>query len=134
MRTVNGWAIKRPGHHLAVVDRVPLIPVSASRPSTSQTRPRGPSRERSASLGLGQGRIVVRCDTEPLTGRSVVLVTPRVDGNAANSIGLSRHRWPTDTFYPDRTGHLGCNAYRLRRTPAMGTMRVWSSWPMCCGI
>jgi hypothetical protein len=56
-----------------------------------------------------------------LTGRQVVLVTNRVDWNAAQLIGLYRHRWPPDTLAQDGQGPLGCHAYRRRRAEAMGT-------------
>ena len=49
------------------------------------------------SAGLGKVRIVVSFEDEALTGRSVVLVTNRVDWSAAKIIGLYLHRWPTET-------------------------------------
>ena len=57
---------------------------------------------------------------ESLTGRSVVLVTNRGDGNAAKSISLYLQRWPTETFYQDSKGQLGFNAYRMRSAEAIG--------------
>ena len=48
--------------------------------------------------GLGKVRIVVSFEPESLTGRSVVLVTNRVDGSAAKIISLYGPRWPTETF------------------------------------
>jgi hypothetical protein len=55
-----------------------------------------------------------------LTGRSVVLVTNRVDWSAAKIIGLYLHRWPTETFDQDSQGHLGFNTYRMRSIEAIG--------------
>jgi hypothetical protein len=40
-------------------------------------------------------RLVVSCAHESLIGRSVGLVTNRVDWSAVKSIGLYLHRWPT---------------------------------------
>jgi hypothetical protein len=70
--------------------------------------------------GLGKVRMVVSFEHEPLTGRSVVLVSNRVDWTAAKIIGLYLHRWPTDTCSQDSQGPLGCNAYRMRSTEALG--------------
>ena len=70
--------------------------------------------------GLGKVRIVVSFEHEALTGRSVVLVSNRVDWSAAKIIGLYLQRWPTETFYQDSKGPLGFNAYRMRSTEAMG--------------
>jgi hypothetical protein len=65
--------------------------------------------------------MVVRVEHEPLAGRAVVLGSNRVDWTAAQIIGRYVHRWPTETFDQDSTGQLGFNAYRMRRTEAMGT-------------
>jgi hypothetical protein len=70
--------------------------------------------------GLGKVRIVVSFETEQLTGRSVVLVTNRVDWSAATIIRLYLQRWPTETFYQDSKGHLGFNEYRMRSIEAIG--------------
>jgi hypothetical protein len=43
-----------------------------------------------------------------------------VDWNAAKIMALYWHRWPTETFDQDGTGQLGFDAYRMRRTAAMG--------------
>jgi hypothetical protein len=66
-------------------------------------------------------RLVVSGETAPLTGRSVVWVANRVDWSAAKIMGLYWQRWPTDTFYQDRKGPLGCNEYRRRSAEAIGT-------------
>jgi hypothetical protein len=65
-------------------------------------------------------RIVVSFEHESLTGRSVVLVTNRVDWNAAKTISMYWQRWPTETFDQDSQGHLGFNDYRMRSTEALG--------------
>ena len=39
---------------------------------------------------------MVSFENESFTGRSVVLVTNRVDWSAAKNIGLYLHRWPTE--------------------------------------
>jgi hypothetical protein len=64
---------------------------------------------------------VVSVDTEQLTGRSVVLVTNRVDWSAAKIIGLYGQRWPTDTCDQDSKGPLGVSASRMRSIEAIGT-------------
>ena len=49
-----------------------------------------------------------------------MLVTNRVDWNAAKIISLYLQRWPTETFYQDSKGQLGFNAYRMRSAEAIG--------------
>jgi hypothetical protein len=63
---------------------------------------------------------VVSFEQESLTGRSVVLVTNRVDWSAAKIIGLYLQRWPTETFYQDGKGQLGFDDYRMRSAEAIG--------------
>jgi len=110
LRDANGWPLKRPSPHLAVEPRVPLIPAQAYRSLTvaEQTDWCFPLVVRIPTLG--QVRIVVSCAHESLTGRSVVLVTNRVDWNATKSIGLSRQRWPMETCAQDSQGPLGVKA------------------------
>ena len=74
---------------------------------------------------VGKVRIVVSCEPESLTGRSVVRVTARVDWNAAKIASLYGQRWPTETFSQDSKGQLGFNEYRLRRAEAMGKHGCW---------
>ena len=69
---------------------------------------------------LGKVRIVVSFEHEPLTGRYVVLVTNRVDWNAAKIVSLYLQRWPTETFYQDSKGQLGFNESRMRSAEAIG--------------
>jgi hypothetical protein len=86
---------------------------------------------------LDKVRIVVSVEPESLTGRSVVLVTNRVDWSAAKIISLSWQRWPTETFYQDSKGPWGVNAYRMRSAEAIG--KPWclvfvasSLWHLTC--
>jgi hypothetical protein len=137
LRDVNGWAMKRPGPHIAVDDLVPLIPVNADRPVKVPEPTDGGFTLAVRIPSLGQVRIVVSFETAQRTGRSVVLVTNRVDWNAANIIGLYLHRWPTETFYQDSQGHLGFNAYRMRSTQAIGkhwglVFVAYSLWHLTC--
>ena len=120
LRDVNGWAMKLPGPHLAVEDLVPLIPANAYRSVTVQEHTYWCFTLAVRIHGLGKVRIVVSFETEQLTGRSVVLVTNRVDWSAAKIISLYLHRWPTETFYQDSKGHLGFNEYRMRNAEAIG--------------
>jgi hypothetical protein len=70
--------------------------------------------------GLGKVRIVVRFADEALPGRSVGLVTNRVDWSAAQISGLALQRGPRETCSPDRKGHLGVTASRMRSSEALG--------------
>jgi DDE superfamily endonuclease len=120
LRDVNGWAMKLPAPHLAVDELVPLIPANAYRSVTVQEHTYWCFTLAVRIPGLGKVRIVVSFETEQLTGRSVVLVTNRVDWSAAKIISLYLHRWPTETFYQDSKGHLGFNEYRMRNAEAIG--------------
>jgi hypothetical protein len=64
--------------------------------------------------GLGKVWLVVRCEDEALTSRSMGLVTNRVDWSAAKSMSLYLQRWPTAPFNPDSKGHL-CDRSRESR-------------------
>jgi DDE superfamily endonuclease len=121
VRDANGWPLKLPGPHIAVEDLVPLIPTKASRPVTVGAHTSWCFTLAVRIPGLGKVRIVVSFEHESLPGRSVVLVTNRVDGSAAKTISLYWQRWPTDTFDQDSQGHLGFNDDRMRSTEAMGT-------------
>jgi DDE superfamily endonuclease len=120
LRDANGWALKLPGPHLAVEELVPLIPANAYRPVTVRAHTYWCFTLTVRVPGLGKARIVVSFEHESLTGRSVVLVTNRVDWSAAKIISLYLQRWPTETFYQDSKGHLGFNDYRMRSTEAIG--------------
>jgi hypothetical protein len=109
LRDANGWALQLPGPHLAVEDLVPLIPATASRPVKVREHTYWCFTLGVRIPGLGKVRIVVSCEQESLTGRSVVLVTNRVDWSAAKIISLDGQRWPTETFYQDGKGPWGFN-------------------------
>jgi hypothetical protein len=100
-REATGWALKRPGPHLAVEDRMSLIPGQADRPVTVRGHPSWYCTLGVRLPGRRQGRLVVRCEQESWTGRSVVLVTHRVDGRAAQIIGRDLQRWPRETCDQD---------------------------------
>jgi Transposase DDE domain len=120
LRDANGWTLKLPGPHLAVEELVPLIPAKAYRPVTVREQTYWGFTLAVRIPSLGKVRIVVSFEHESLTGRSVVLVTNRVEWSAAKIISLYCQRWPTETFYQDSTGHLGSNTYRMRSTEAIG--------------
>jgi hypothetical protein len=120
VRDANGGPLQLPGPHLAVEDLVPLIPAQAYRPVTIGEHTDGCFTLAGRIPGLGKVRMVVSCEHEPFTGRSVVLVSNRVDWTAAKIIGLYLHRWPTDTCDQDSKGQLGFNEDRMRSTEAMG--------------
>ena len=120
LRDGNGWAMKLPGPHIAVEELVPLIPANAYRAVTVCGHTYWCFTLRVRIPSLGKVRIVVSFEDEALTGRSVVLVTNRVDWSAAKIIGLYLQRWPTETFYQDSKGQLGFNEYRMRSTEAIG--------------
>jgi hypothetical protein len=120
LRDANGWTLKLPGPHIAVEDLVPLIPGHAYRPVTVRGHTYWCFTLGVRIPGLSKVRIVVSFEQESLTGRSVVLVTNRVDWSAAKIIGLYLQRWPTETFYQDGKGQLGFNTYRMRSAEAIG--------------
>ena len=120
LQDANGWTLKLPGPHIAVEDLVPLIPAHAYRPVSIRGHTYWCFTLGVRIPGLGKVRIVVSFEHEALTGRSVVLVSNRVDWSAAKIIGLYLQRWPTETFYQDSKGPLGFNAYRMRSTEAIG--------------
>jgi DDE superfamily endonuclease len=120
LRDANGWTLKLPGPHIAVADLVPLIPAQAYRPVNVKEETYWCFTLTVRISGLGKVRLVVSFEQEALTGRSVVLVTNRVDWTAAKIISLYSQRWPTETFYQDGKGHLGFNEYRMRSAEAIG--------------
>ena len=119
-RAANGWTLQRSGPPSAVEDRVPRIPTTASRPVPVGEHTSGGGTRRGRMPPRGPVRSVVRCARASLPGRRGVLVTNRVDGDAANLIRLARPRWPPDTCAQDRKGPLGCNEDRRRSAEAMG--------------
>jgi DDE superfamily endonuclease len=120
LRDANGWPLQLPSPHSAVEEFVPLIPANAYRAVNVQEQTYGCFTLAVRLPGLGKVRLVVSFEHEPLTGRSVVLVTNRVHWNAAKIIALYLQRWPTETFYQDGKGQLGFDAYRMRSTEAIG--------------
>jgi hypothetical protein len=132
LRDANGWTLQLPGPHIAVAERVPLIPATAYRAVPVGAHTYGCFTLTVRVPGLGQVRIVGSCEHETLTGRRVVLVTNRMDWSAAKIISLYWQRWPTETFDQDGKGHLGFNEYRMRSAEAMGKpwclVFVASSW------
>ena len=67
----------------------------------------------------------------------MVLVTHRVDWNAAKISALYVPRWPTETFDQDGQGPLGFDAYRMRSTAAIGkhgclVFVAYSLWHLTC--
>lgn len=120
LRDANGWTMKLPRPHIAVEELVPLIPAAAYRPVKVREQTYWCFTLTVRVPGLGKVRLVVSFEQESLTGRSVVLVTNRVDWSAAQIIRLYLQRWPTETFYQDSKGHLGFNEYRMRSAEAIG--------------
>jgi hypothetical protein len=100
VRDANGWPLKLPGPHMAVEDLVPLIPATAYRPVTVKDHTYWCFTLAVRIPGLGKVRIVVSFEHESVTGRSVVLVTNRVDWSAAKIISLYSQRWPTEISQP----------------------------------
>jgi DDE superfamily endonuclease len=120
LRDAHGWTMKLPGPHIALEELVPLIPTNAYRPLTISEQSYWCFTLAVRIPGLGKVRIVVSFEHEPVTGRSIVLVTNRADWSAAKIIGLYLQRWPTETFYQDSKGQLGFNEYRMRSAEAIG--------------
>jgi DDE superfamily endonuclease len=120
LRDANGWPLQLPSPHIAVEELVPLIPANAYRSVKVQEHTYWCFTLAVRLPGLGKVRIVVSFEQEALTGRSVVLVTNRVNWSAAKIIALYLQRWPTETVYQDGKGQLGVDAYRMRSTEAMG--------------
>jgi len=120
LRDANGGPLQLPSPHIAVEELVPLIPANAYRPVKVQEHTYWCFTLAVRLPGLGKVRLAVSFEHESLTGRSVVLVTNRVDWNAAKIIALYLQRWPTETFYQDGKGQLGFDAYRMRSTEAIG--------------
>jgi hypothetical protein len=96
LRDANGWPMKRPSPHLAVEELVPLIPAHAYRPVTVGEHTYWCFTLRVRIPSLGKVRIVVSFETAQLTGRSVALVTNRVDWSAAKIIALYLQRWSVE--------------------------------------
>jgi hypothetical protein len=127
LREAQGWTLQLPGPHSAVGELVPLIPAHAYRAVQGGEHTSWCFTLRVRIPGLGKVRLVVSCEHATLTGRQAVLVTNRLDWNAARSIGLYLQRWPTETFYQDGKGPLGFHEYRMRSAEAIG-----KHWGLVC--
>ena len=114
LRDTNGWPMKLPGPHMAVEELVPLIPANASRHVTVREQTYWCFTLAVRIPSLGKVRIVVSFEHESLTGRSVVLVTNRVDWSAAKNIGLYLQRW--------------ADGDSLNAHDKTGCSRPWSPW------
>jgi hypothetical protein len=88
--------MKLPGPHIAVEDLVPLIPATAYRSVTVREHTSWCFTLVVRIPSLGKVRIVVSFEQESLTGRSVVLVTNRLDWSVTKIISLYLQRWPTE--------------------------------------
>jgi len=73
LRNANGWALQLPSPHIAVEALVPLIPAPAYRPVKAGDHTYWCFTLAVRLPGLGKVRLVVSCEHESLTGRSVVL-------------------------------------------------------------
>ena len=102
LRDANGWTMQLPGPHIAVEELVPLIPATAYRPVKVCAHTYWCFTLAVRIPGLGKVRLVVSFEGEQLTGRSVVLVTNRVDWSAVKIIGLYLQRWPNEDGPPIR--------------------------------
>ena len=123
LRDANGWALKLPVPHIAVEALIPLIPANAYRPVKIRAHTYGCFTLAVRLPGLGKVRIVVSLEQESLTGRSVVLVTNRVDWRAAKLIDLYSHRWPTDNLLSGQQGAVG-----LQRVSDAECRSHWETW------
>ncbi len=62
---------------------------------------------------------VISFENPELTGTYAVLVTNRTDWSAKKILATYLQRWPIETFYQERSGHLGLDKYRMRSTEAI---------------
>jgi hypothetical protein len=121
LRDANVWALKLPVLHIDVEELVSLDPGAGLSARVNLGKDTYWCFTLALYIpGLGKVWIVVRFEHEALTGRSVMLVTIRVDWSAARIISLYLQRWPTETFYKDSKGPLGFNEYRVRSAEAVG--------------
>jgi hypothetical protein len=119
LKDATGSPIRLAGPPIAVDDLVPLIPPSAYRAVTVEEQPDWCFSLVVRVPGLGKVRLVISFQHADLRGSSVVLVTNQREWRAARLIATYWLRWPTETFYQDRKGHLGLDTYRLRSTEAI---------------
>jgi len=119
LKDAAGTPLQREGPHIAVEDLVPLIPPTAYRAVTVGDKTSWTFPLAVRLSGLGKVRLVVSVKNAELTGTYAVLVSKRADWNAQRILTLSVQRWPMETFYQDRKGHLGLDAYGMRNAEAM---------------
>ncbi len=57
---------------------------------------------------------VISFENPELTGTYAVLLSNRTDWSAKKILATYLQRWPIETFYQERSGHLGLDKYRMR--------------------
>ena len=134
LRDANGWTLQLPGPHIAVEDLVPLIPANAYRPVKVQQDTYWCFTLAVRLPGLGKVRIVVSFEHESLIGRSVVLVTNRVDWNAAKIIACICKDGRRKRFIRTVRGSWGSMHIACGVPKPSGNIGVWSSSPIRCCI
>jgi hypothetical protein len=118
LKAAAGTRLPLAGPPLSGEDLVPLIPATAYRAVTGGDQPDWPVPLAGRIPGLGQGRLVISCETAALTGPSAGLVTNRADWTAQRSIATSLPRWPIEPFYQEGKEPLGLDEYRMRPAEA----------------
>jgi hypothetical protein len=96
LRDANGWTLKLPRPHIAVEELAPLIPANAYGPVKVHKQTYWCFTLGVRIPGLGKVRIVVSFEHQALTGRSVVLVTNRVERGSRLSYTRRKqiYYWP----------------------------------------
>ena len=120
LKDATGKPLPLEGPHMAVEDLVPRIPSTAYRAVTVRDKTSWTCTLAVRLPGLGNVRLVVSLKSAELTGTSAVLVSHRVDWDAPRILTLSVQRWPIETLYQDRKGHLGLDESRMRNAEAIG--------------
>ncbi len=62
---------------------------------------------------------VVSFENPELTGTYAVLISNRTNWSAKKILATYLQRWPIETFYQERSGHLGLDKYRIRNAEAI---------------
>jgi hypothetical protein len=107
------------GPHIKVEDLVPLIPPNAYRKVKIEEKSKGCFTRSLRVPGLEKVRLVISFENPELTGTYAVLVTNRTDWSAQKILASYLQRWPIETFYQERSGHLGLDEYRMRSAEAI---------------
>jgi len=107
LRDAQGQKVALAGPHIKVEELVPLIPRTAYPPVRIGERESWYFALNLRVPGLGKVRIVISFATAELTGIYAVLMSNRTDWSAKKILETYLQRWPLETFYQDRTGHLG---------------------------